>query len=202
MAFFQQQRVTIALLLAAAAAFALLPRAAVAPPQAAPLLACLPAQADAEESVLDTAQQALVDYLTRRFQIAVEPTERIVGTAYAAAAQFGLDPFLVLAVISVESRFNPIAESGMGARGLMQIIPRYHREKLARHGGDDAALDPESNIRVGAQILREYVRRTGSLVAGLQYYNGASWDEEARYTQKVLAERERLARAARTGGVY
>ena len=153
---------------------------------------------------LDAVQQALVGNLTRRFQIAAEPTARIVETAYRTAAQVGLDPLLVLAVISVESRFNPIAESGMGARGLMQIIPKYHLDKLAAHGGEDAVLDPDSNIAVGAQILREYVRRTGSLQAGLQYYNGAAWDEEARYTQRVLTERRRLAlvaRSAQAGGV-
>jgi soluble lytic murein transglycosylase-like protein len=200
MAFSQHQVLSALVLSAAAATLALAPRVAVAPPQTAPLLAYLPASEPAE-AVLDSVQQALVDHLTRRFQIAAEPTARIVEAAYGAAKQFHLDPLLVLAVISVESRFNPIAESGMGARGLMQIIPRYHREKLARHGGDEAVLDPESNIRVGAQILREYVRRTGSLEAGLQYYNGASWDDEARYTQKVLAERERLARAARSGGI-
>ena len=178
-------------------AAALAPMVAVAPPQSAPVLACLPAE-PAAEAVLDAVQQALVGHLTRRFQVAAEPTARIVETAYRTAAQVGLDPLLVLAVISVESRFNPIAESGMGARGLMQIIPKYHLDKLAVHGGEDAVLDPESNIAVGSQILREYVRRTGSLEAGLQYYNGAAWDEEARYTQRVLAERRRLAVVAQS----
>jgi len=179
-------------------AAALAPMVAVAPPQAAPLHACFPAEPPAE-TALDAVQQALVGHLTRRFQIAAEPTARIVETAYRTAAKAGLDPLLVLAVISVESRFNPIAESGMGARGLMQIIPKYHLDKLAEHGGEDAVLDPESNIAVGTRILREYVRRTGSLEAGLQYYNGAAWDEEARYTQRVLAEHRRLALAAQAG---
>jgi soluble lytic murein transglycosylase-like protein len=98
----------------------------------------------------------------------------------------------VLAVISIESRFNPIAESGMGAKGLMQIIPRFHRAKLEAHGGEDAVLDPESNILVGTRILQEYVYRTGTLEAGLQRYNGASRDSSAGYAQKVMAERNRL----------
>jgi len=189
---FRQHKILVSVAFAAAA---LVPGAAVAPPQLAPLLACFPAEPVAE-APLDAVQQALVGHLARRFQVAAEPTARIVETAYRAAAQVGLDPLLVLAVISVESRFNPIAESGMGARGLMQIIPKYHLEKLAAHGGEDAVLDPESNIAVGTQILREYVRRTGSLEAGLQYYNGAAWDEEARYTNRVLSERRRLALAA------
>ncbi|HEX6297006.1 MAG TPA: transglycosylase SLT domain-containing protein [Burkholderiales bacterium] len=197
MAFSKHQLISVLAVSFAAAGVALAPRVALAPIQQAPLLACLPpAGAEAVQAPLDAAQQALVGYLTRRFQIAAEPTARIVETAYRTALHAGLDPLLVLAVISVESRFNPIAESGMGARGLMQIIPKYHLDKLAAHGGEDAVLDPESNIAVGTQILREYVRRTGSLEAGLQYYNGAAWDEEARYTARVLSERRRLALVA------
>ena len=152
------------------------------------------------EEVADPAQRVLVDYLTRRFSIAAEPTAAMVGTAYRAAEESGLDPLLVLAVISIESRFNPIAESVMGAKGLMQIIPRYHRDRLLRHGGEDAVLDPESNILVGTKILQEYVYRTGTLEAGLQTYNGASRDATAQYAQRVLAERERLERVVRAAG--
>jgi soluble lytic murein transglycosylase-like protein len=140
----------------------------------------------------DPAEALLAKYLSRRFLIAAEAAERMVGASYRAAREVGLDPFVVLAVISVESRFNPIAESVMGAKGLMQIIPRYHREKLADQGGEAAIWDPETNILVGAQILQEYVYRTGTLEAGLQYYNGALSDSRAQYAQKVMAERERL----------
>lgn len=150
-----------------------------------------------QEEVVDPGQRALVDYLTRRFSIAAAPTALVVGTAFRAAEESGLDPLLVLAVISIESRFNPIAESVMGARGLMQIIPKYHRARLLAHGGDDAVLDPESNILVGTKILQEYVRRTGTLEAGLQTYNGALHDESAQYAQRVLAERDRLEQALR-----
>ncbi|HYN13408.1 MAG TPA: lytic transglycosylase domain-containing protein [Burkholderiales bacterium] len=143
----------------------------------------------------DELQRALIEHLSRRFMIAAEATERMVAAAHRAARRVGLDPLLVLAVISIESRFNPIAESGMGAKGLMQIIPKYHLAKLRAHGGEDAVLDPESNILVGTQILQEYVHRTGSLEAGLQFYNGAFWDGSAQYAQKVMAERERLEQA-------
>jgi len=151
----------------------------------------------AEEAV-DPAQQALVGYLTRRFSIAAAPTSVVVETAYRAAGETGLDPLLVLAVISIESRFNPIAESVMGAKGLMQIIPRYHLARLKEHGGEEAVFDPESNILVGAKILQEYVYRTGTLESALQSYNGASRDESGQYALRVLAERERLDQALRT----
>ncbi len=153
---------------------------------------------------LDGAQQALADYLSRRYYVAASETERFVAVAYRAAREVGLDPLLVLAVISVESRFNPIAESVMGAKGLMQIIPKYHHAKLELYGGVEAVLDPESNILIGTRILKEYVHRTGTLEAGLQFYNGALWDGSAQYAQKVFAEHRRLkavARAAESGRV-
>jgi soluble lytic murein transglycosylase-like protein len=148
----------------------------------------------------DPQEQALAAHLSRRFYIAAEATEQVVRTSFRAAREVGLDPLLVLAVIAVESRFNPVAESVMGAKGLMQIIPKYHREKLAEHGGDVAVLDPESNIWVGARILQEYVHRTGTLEAGLQFYNGAMRDESASYAAKVMAERQRLEVVLRAAG--
>lgn len=149
---------------------------------------------------LDPQQRTLAEYLARRYYVAVSETTRIVSVAYRAADQVGLDPLLVLAVISVESRFNPIAESVVGARGLMQIIPKYHYAKLQRYGGEEALLDPESNILVGTRILQEYVHRTGTLEGGLQFYNGALWDATAQYAQKVMAERERLLALLRARG--
>ncbi len=178
---------------------------ALAPADAGVALSCtgaepLPAALIEQASPLDPTQRVLVRYLSRRFAIAAEATERMVQAADRAAAEVGLDPLLVLAVISIESRFNPIAESAMGAKGLMQIIPKYHRARLEALGGEDSVLDPESNILLGAQILQEYVRRTGTLEAGLQYYNGAFSDESAQYAQKVMAERERLEQVLRARG--
>ena len=152
---------------------------------------CVPDETFAD-APRDPAQAVLVKYLSRRFLIAGVATERMVGAAYRAAREVGLDPLLVLAVISVESRFNPIAESVMGAKGLMQIIPKYHPAKVALAGGEAALWDPESNIELGARILQEYVYRTGTLEGGLQFYNGAFGDASAQYARKVLAERDRL----------
>jgi soluble lytic murein transglycosylase-like protein len=175
---------------------------ALAPEDAAGV--CVPegalAAAQPERSPLEPAQQALVQHLSRRYYIAAEATGRMVVAAFRAASEVGLDPLLVLAVISVESRFNPIAESVMGAKGLMQIIPKYHRAKFDALGGEEAVLDPESNILVGARILQEYVYRTGTLEGGLQFYNGAFWDGSAQYAQKVMAERERLEMVMRPKG--
>jgi len=171
-------------------------------PEAQRGLAC-PGPAEAATVPLETLaepdpeQRALIDHLSRRFTIATQAAERVVEAAYHAAHAAALDPLLLLAVIAVESRFNPFAESPMGAKGLMQIIPRYHRDKFAELGGEAAVLEPEANIQAGAQILQEYVHRTGSLEAGLQFYNGAPADGSAQYAQKIFAERGRLEEVAR-----
>jgi soluble lytic murein transglycosylase-like protein len=172
---------------------------AYAPEPLAPELSACVAEEELA-AVPDASQTALTRYLSRRFLVAGEATARMVSAAYSAAHEVGLDPLLVLAVISVESRFNPIAESLVGAKGLMQIIPKYHQAKLVDLGGEAALWDPEANIRVGALILKEYVYRTGTLEAGLQYYNGAFWDGSAQYAHKVLAERARLLAVVQPNG--
>ena len=177
----------------AATLFALAADEAYAPDAAfLPALSCIPDETFPAAAPRDPAEAILVKYLSRRFLIAGQATEQMVGAAYRAAREVGLDPLLVLAVISVESRFNPIAESVMGAKGLMQIIPKYHPAKMLAAGGEAAVWDPERNIWMGARILQEYVYRTGTLEAGLQFYNGAFADSRAQYAQRVMAERERL----------
>jgi soluble lytic murein transglycosylase-like protein len=156
-----------------------------------------------EAARAEAARRALANYLARRYRVAPEPLEELVHGAFAAGRLTGIDPLLVLAVISIESRFNPIAESDYGARGLMQVVPRFHMEKLAVHGGEATVLNPMTNILVGTQILDEYIQRAGGLEAGLQLYAGAAEDPTRGYAQRVLAERQRLVqvdRAARRPG--
>lgn len=161
------------------------------------LVACRPTHIEAPAPALSATELRLSRYLSRRYMVGLAATEQVVQAAYAAAGEVGLDPLLLLAVAAVESSFNPLAESVVGAKGLMQIIPRWHREKLERLGGDDALFDPEANILLGAHILKEYVHRTGTLEAGLQFYNGAFLDSTAQYARKVLAERSRLEQVVR-----
>lgn len=136
--------------------------------------------------------RVLASYLARKYKVASDATEQLVSGAFSAGQQVGLDPLLILAVMAIESKFNPIAESPVGAKGLMQVIPRHHEEKFVDQGGTDAVLDPMTNILVGARILKDYVRRTGSLEAGLQLYGGALYDSSGQYAEKVMAEKERL----------
>jgi hypothetical protein len=137
--------------------------------------------------------RAVGEYLARRYRVSSEMATRIVAKSYAVGQGLRLDPMLILAVISVESRFNPIAESAMGAKGLMQVIPRFHAEKFDPFGGEKVVFEPEANIMVGARILKEYIGRTGDLAEALQMYVGdASGENVNGYSVKVIAERDRL----------
>lgn len=136
--------------------------------------------------------RALSDFVARRYRVSQDAAFDLVSHAHRVGRQLQLDPLLIIAVIAIESRFNPIAESIAGAKGLMQIIPRYHGDKLEEFGGEQAVFDPETNIEVGSKILREYIRHTGNLSMGLQMYAGALGDNEDQYTRKVLNERVRL----------
>ena len=140
----------------------------------------------------DPKYRVLASYLSRRYKVAFDATEQLVGAAYDAGQRVGLDPLIILAVMGIESGLNPIAESVMGAKGLMQVIPKHHQDKFDEHGGEQAVLDPMTNILVGARILKEYIRRTGSVESGLQTYAGAMSDTSGMYAQKVMAEKERM----------
>jgi hypothetical protein len=146
------------------------------------------APVQAEES----RYRALSEFVARRYRVSQDAAFDLVTLAHGAGSQLHLDPLLIIAVIAVESRFNPIAESSAGAKGLMQIIPKFHGDKLEEFGGEQAVFEPAANIHVGARILKEYLRRTGNLGIALQMYAGALADDEDQYTRKVLNERHRL----------
>lgn len=143
--------------------------------------------------------RAVTEYLSRRYRVAGTAVEPLVYAARTAGARLRLDPMLIVAVMAVESGFNPFAESPMGAQGLMQVIPRYHQDKLEALASGGSLLDPQVNVQVGAKVLKESISRAGSIEAGLQQYAGAVSDEEGLYAAKVLAEKQRIEAAVRRG---
>ncbi len=148
--------------------------------------------------ILSPRMQGALDYVTRRYRVSQEALVPVFEVAQLIGKERRIDPLLIVAIIGIESRFNPFAESAMGAQGLMQVIPRFHMDKVPEGTGDKPFLDPVINIRVGVHVLEEAIRRSGGLVAGLQQYAGSS-DSEGGYASKVLAEKERLEQAARRG---
>jgi hypothetical protein len=153
---------------------------------------------DEEKAARPTRQQKYVtDWLSRRYRVAGDAANMLVSTAYSTAHEIKLDPLLILAVMAIESGLNPFAESPMGAQGLMQVMSKVHSDKFQEMGGAQAALNPVANIRVGALILKDYVKRTGSVEGGLKSYVGAGdADSDSGYGSKVLAEFKRLKQVA------
>lgn len=142
-------------------------------------------------------QQALRSYLARKYKIAYSVAGALIHTAFIVGKEKNLDPQLILAVIAIESRYNPYAESHVGAQGLMQVMTKVHKEKFDIYmEGTLAVLSPEANIRVGGQILSDCIRRRGSIEGGLACYVGATGPSDGGYGAKVLAERRRIALAS------
>jgi hypothetical protein len=139
-------------------------------------------------------QQAAVAYwLSKKYRVAPEPISALVTEAYEISLHTKLDPTLILAVMAVESGFNPFAQSPVGAQGLMQVMTQVHSDKYESFGGKFAAFDPLTNLRVGARVLQECISRAGSLEGGLRFYVGAAnVDDDSGYAGKVLAEHARL----------
>lgn len=151
----------------------------------------------ADPADLNRQQAAVAKWLSRRYRVAPEPVARLVQEAWAVGQRAKLEPTLILAVMAIESRFNPFAQSSVGAQGLMQVMTRVHDDKYEVFGGRLAAFDPVTNLRVGVQVLKECIARAGSLEAGLKYYVGsANAADDGGYAAKVLAEHRHLARVA------
>lgn len=141
---------------------------------------------------LTPRMRGALENVSRRYRVSMGALEPIFVAAESAGRDLRLDPLLIVSVIAIESRFNPLSESVMGAQGLMQVIPRFHQDKLPEGADELSFFDPVLNVRIGARILKESIRRNGGEVAGLQQFAGASDDVDQRYSAKVLAEKARL----------
>ena len=149
------------------------------------------------KEVATKEQKWVTNWLAKRYRVAGDAANMLVGATYRTASEVKIDPLLVLAVMAIESGFNPFAESPMGAQGLMQVMSKVHHDKFQPLGGVKAALNPVANIKVGATILKEYVSRGGSVESGLKMYVGAAaFENDAGYGYKVLAEYKRLKEVA------
>ena len=156
------------------------------------------AQVLQRHALSQSQQDALIQYLSRKYLVANQAAQMFVETAYVVGDELKVDPLLLLAIIATESRFNPYAGGQVGGpTGLMQVMMSIHREKFTQLGrGETMVFNPVANIRVGAFILAYCIRTRGSVAGGLLCYCGASGpNTDGGYTEKVLSERRRLALA-------
>ena len=144
-------------------------------------------------------QAKVTHWLSRKYKVAPQPLETLVAEAWQLGQLSQLPPTLILAVMAVESGFNPFAKGKQGAMGLMQIEPEAHMDTLNQFGGRLAAFDPITNLRIGARQLQASVQQAGSIEEGLRQYSHASGQaNDTLYIEKVLAERKQLDRIVGT----
>lgn len=111
--------------------------------------------------------------------------EAVVPIVERYARRFELDPLMVLAVIHVESRFEPTAVSNQGAMGLMQLQGATARDIAMELGlewtGDELLFDPDVNVMLGCAYLRRLIDRFGDQDAALAAYcSGPTFVEAQR----------------------
>jgi soluble lytic murein transglycosylase-like protein len=146
---------------------------------------------------LPKQQANIAFWLSKKYNVAPEPLSALVAEAYESGTRVKLDPTLILAVMAIESGFNPFAQSNVGAQGLMQVMTKVHSDKYQNFGGQMAAFDPLTNVRVGIKVLQECISRAGSLEGGLKSYVGAAnLDDDGGYATKVMSEYARLQQVA------
>ena len=137
-------------------------------------------------------------WISRKYKVSNEAVREIVEISFSAGGDFGVDPYVVIAVIAIESSFNPLAESSAGALGLMQVMPLVHRKKFEKYGGFDKSLDVKVNVYVGTEILKNFYLRYGNYQRALLAYVGVSQNSNSSYPKKVLRLRDRLKKLIKT----
>jgi soluble lytic murein transglycosylase-like protein len=147
---------------------------------------------------IPSKQAAVAAWLASKYRVAPEPMAALVTEAYELSNTTKIKPHLILSVMAIESSFHPYIQSPAGAQGLMQVMTDIHVKKYEKYGGKLAAFDPLTNMRVGTQVLQEYIRLKGGVTEdGLLFYlGGDSVQSDTGYVAKVLAEQARLDQVA------
>ncbi len=138
--------------------------------------------------------RALAHDIARRFHLRESAAMLITHAAFSAARVQGIDPTLVLAVTAIESKFKTQAVNSVsGAKGLMQVLPRYHPQEVTEAGGEPSLLLIAPNINAGTAILAGYLSaEDGDIEGALGHYVGTA--DAERYVHAVRREMTRMSR--------
>lgn len=138
-------------------------------------------------------QLAVTYWLSRRYRVSPEPLAALVTEAWAVGERSQIPPTLILAIMAIESKFNPFTAGTQGAMGLMQIDPEAHANELSPFGGRLAVFDPVTNLRVGARHLQDLILQSETLEEALRHYAaGSGQTEDSPYVDRVLNEHKLL----------
>ncbi len=144
---------------------------------------------DASFSLVHVRQkQRLSEWIARQYRISNNHSDLFVTTAYKTAFDLGIDPHLILAIVALESRFNPNARGAGSATGLMQIVTRVHTRRFEPYGGVKMATDPVVNIKVGAMLLKDLIKQKGSVERAIRAYAGGN----SNYNSRVMTQYRKM----------
>lgn len=137
-------------------------------------------------------RQKMVQYLTENYNVDERDARILVRSADANARKYKIDLELLMAIIFVESTYKTTAQSNQGAIGLMQVVPRWHLDKINQYGDVDVLYDIRVNIAIGTEILMEYFEKEGNIRNALHRYNGSKDDKTLKYSNRVLKKYNEL----------
>jgi soluble lytic murein transglycosylase-like protein len=142
---------------------------------------------------LTAEQLAVTRWLSKKYRVSNEPMGAMVAEAWTLGERNQLAPTLILAIMAIESRFNPFASGSQGTVGLMQLELKAHSEAFAQFGGTLSAFDPLTNVRVGVRHLQALIAQTATLEEALSLYGASSGQTtEGQYVDRVLSEQKMM----------
>jgi len=119
--------------------------------------------------------EPIIQQVKSMYRIDTPLAEQIVVAVSEQSAAYDMDPWLILALIKVESNGNPLARSKAGALGLMQLLPSTAEDIAVELGhewnGEEQLLTVDINVRYGVHYLRKLLDRFDNMQAAIAAYN-------------------------------
>jgi len=120
------------------------------------------------------------------FKLKYPKFAEIAGIVFSKSKKYDFDPYLIMAMIQVESNFEPYAVSKAGAYGLMQVTYSVWKDELGINF--NRIFEKEYNIELGIMILKHYYEETnGDLLKALFHYNNGYKFNNTAYSAKVIS---------------
>lgn len=132
----------------------------------------------------------MLSQLSEEYGVQHQELSNIWDVVVEETHEYSIDPFLMMALIQEESSYDKTARSRVGALGLTQVMPKVHHARLNR---GEALTDVRVSVRVGVEVLNEYIQiEKGNIPRALQRYNGSLKDKNQRYARHILYEKSKL----------
>ena len=150
------------------------------------LLLAMAFPAFADVAPTKTALIEMISKETAKTGVKHSDIVRMVNAAFYEGKKQNIDPFLIVSLMNTESKFRPWAQSPKGARGLMQVIPKWHRDKIKGRNINHI----ETNIEVGTQVLADCLdRRNGNIKKALHCYSSGAHQYAAKLKSGYIQAR-------------